>query len=328
MTQWDFVRLHGYGLVVAVGLVVGCATESGSADATGPDERRSSVAVRSVIGDEVIIDGGVAGRGGLGEELAVSPGQHAAQVRVGDAWSAPVEYEVEAGSRATVRIDWSSLPVGRVNDVPVGYEQNVEGESASGDGFSRKDFEAFADVRLGDETPSGRPLVVERVEGIVEHLGFQAGDQIYRAGGEPVDGLDDIVSVIRAASQGQSGELTLLRDGEKVALKFDPKAVSEMVGDEAGGGAGESSARPTERTDSAESGATTEQDGVSRLTVYSKPRGTIVVDGDDTGLKTPRSIEATPGKHRIRVKFQEGDQSEPKTVELEKGDRIKLFFRQ
>lgn len=70
-----------------------------------------------------------------------------------------------------------------------------------------------------------------------------------------------------------------------------------------------------------------DEDGTGRVTVYSKPKGTIQVDGSNEGQQTPGTIEVSPGEHDVQVKFKEGKMSESKTVRVRKGSRIKLFFR-
>ncbi|MGM0557562.1 MAG: PEGA domain-containing protein [Myxococcota bacterium] len=65
-----------------------------------------------------------------------------------------------------------------------------------------------------------------------------------------------------------------------------------------------------------------------RVTVYSKPNGTVLVDGSQTDEKTPGTVEVEPGRHDIQVKFDNGDVSEKKIIRVRKGSRIKLFFRQ
>lgn len=70
------------------------------------------------------------------------------------------------------------------------------------------------------------------------------------------------------------------------------------------------------------------EEGIGRVTVYSKPNGTILIDGSQTEEKTPGTVEVDPGRHEIQVKFDNGDVSEKKIIRVRKGSRIKLFFRQ
>lgn len=65
-----------------------------------------------------------------------------------------------------------------------------------------------------------------------------------------------------------------------------------------------------------------------RVTVYSKPRGQVLVDSKDSGKKTPNTVDAEPGRHEIQVRYEDGEVSEKKIVRVRKGSRIKLFFRQ
>lgn len=64
-----------------------------------------------------------------------------------------------------------------------------------------------------------------------------------------------------------------------------------------------------------------------RITVYSKPRGEIVLDGKPQGIFTPETIEAAKGEHEVQVIFEGGETSTVKTVRARKDSRIKLFFR-
>lgn len=70
-----------------------------------------------------------------------------------------------------------------------------------------------------------------------------------------------------------------------------------------------------------------EDSGTGRVTVYSKPKGTIFVDGGPRKQKTPGTVKVPAGRHDIQVEFQGGDMSESKTVRVREGSRIKLFFR-
>ena len=65
-----------------------------------------------------------------------------------------------------------------------------------------------------------------------------------------------------------------------------------------------------------------------KITVYSKPRGTVIIDGKDTGTAAPNTIDAEDGRHEVQVKYEDGVVSEKKIVRVRKGSKIKLFFRQ
>jgi len=67
---------------------------------------------------------------------------------------------------------------------------------------------------------------------------------------------------------------------------------------------------------------------VGRITVYSKPVGEVLVDGEPTGMMTPGEVVVDPGRHEIQVKFGEGELSGVKVVKMRAGTRAKLFFRQ
>lgn len=65
-----------------------------------------------------------------------------------------------------------------------------------------------------------------------------------------------------------------------------------------------------------------------RLTVYAKPRGTIIVDGKDTGRKAPNTITPGNGRHEIQIRYEDGEVSETKITRVRETSRIKMFFRQ
>jgi hypothetical protein len=71
-----------------------------------------------------------------------------------------------------------------------------------------------------------------------------------------------------------------------------------------------------------------EKDGQGRVTVYSKPKGDILIDGNGTGERTPGTVEVEPGRHEVQVRFEGGEESEKKIIRVRKGSRIKLFFRE
>jgi len=65
-----------------------------------------------------------------------------------------------------------------------------------------------------------------------------------------------------------------------------------------------------------------------KLTVYSKPKGEVFVDGSALGATTPminRQLEV--GRHEVQVKWDDGRMSEIKTIRIRKGSKLKLFFR-
>jgi hypothetical protein len=65
-----------------------------------------------------------------------------------------------------------------------------------------------------------------------------------------------------------------------------------------------------------------------KLTVYSKPKGEVYVDGAAIGATTPMiNRELELGRHEIQVKWETGQMSEVKTIRVRKGSKLKLFFR-
>jgi hypothetical protein len=71
-----------------------------------------------------------------------------------------------------------------------------------------------------------------------------------------------------------------------------------------------------------------DEDKEGRVTVYSKPKGKIMVDGNENGESTPSTVNVEPGRHELQVAFDDGEISEKKIVRVREGSRIKLFFRQ
>lgn len=65
-----------------------------------------------------------------------------------------------------------------------------------------------------------------------------------------------------------------------------------------------------------------------RVTVYSKPKGQILIDKRGTGERTPGTVKVEPGRHEVQVRFEGGKDSEKKIIRVRKGSRIKLFFRE
>lgn len=65
-----------------------------------------------------------------------------------------------------------------------------------------------------------------------------------------------------------------------------------------------------------------------KLTVYSKPKGEVFVDGNALGATTPMiNREVELGRHEVQVKWENGEMSEVKTIRIRKGSKLKLFFR-
>ncbi len=80
---------------------------------------------------------------------------------------------------------------------------------------------------------------------------------------------------------------------------------------------------PPPKKDEEEDDATT-----GKLTVYSKPKGEVFVDGNALGATTPMiNREVELGRHEVQVKWESGDMSEVKTIRIRKGSKLKLFFR-
>ncbi len=71
-----------------------------------------------------------------------------------------------------------------------------------------------------------------------------------------------------------------------------------------------------------------EGDEKGKLTVYSKPKGEVFVDGSPVGATTPMiNRELELGRHEVQVRWESGEMSEVKTIRIRKGSKLKLFFR-
>jgi hypothetical protein len=72
------------------------------------------------------------------------------------------------------------------------------------------------------------------------------------------------------------------------------------------------------------------QETIGYLGVSSSPRGTVLVDGRDTGVRTPaRRIELEPGRHEVQIRWDDSqDLSEVKYVLIRTGVNTNVFFRQ
>lgn len=71
-----------------------------------------------------------------------------------------------------------------------------------------------------------------------------------------------------------------------------------------------------------------EGDEKGKLTVYSKPKGEVFVDGSPLGATTPMiNRELDLGRHEVQVRWENGEMSEVKTIRIRKGSKLKLFFR-
>ncbi len=71
-----------------------------------------------------------------------------------------------------------------------------------------------------------------------------------------------------------------------------------------------------------------DQKSEGRVTVYSKPKGEILIDKSGSGERTPGTVKVEPGRHEVQVRFEGGKDSERKIIRVRKGSRIKLFFRE
>ncbi|CAN0532754.1 unnamed protein product, partial [Laminaria digitata] len=52
------------------------------------------------------------------------------------------------------------------------------------------------------------------------------------------------------------------------------------------------------------------------------------LDSKPTGLNTPETAYIEEGEHLVQVRFEDGETSKTKSVNVRAGSRVKLFFRQ
>ena len=66
-----------------------------------------------------------------------------------------------------------------------------------------------------------------------------------------------------------------------------------------------------------------------KISVASKPPGTVYIDGRSTGRKTPlRAHSVKGGYHKVKVKYPDGSYSGEKRALVKPGVEVKLLFRQ
>lgn len=335
-------RFPHFFLISAFIFTAACATAPSADEApTG------QLQVHSLIGEELLVDGGTVARADVDDKLEVPVGTRAVQVRIDDTWTDPVMVGVKAGETSAVDIPWEMLPVQQYEEIPVAavdretFEQMQQSspEPPSGDmhdmlgevemkQFSepgeavRDAFDVFAEVIPGDETPAGAPLVFERAQALAGQYGFQfqSGDQLYEVEGQPVENLDQLIDVLTEVSLNQGVRtITFLRDGEKWRYEYVPRLVEELQ---------TSLQQHLSDPELSETSDIDEGADGSGLTVYSRPRGTVFVDGEATGEVTPTTLALDPGTYSVTVQFDEEERSEEKQVRVPDDERVKVLFRQ
>lgn len=120
-----------------------------------------------------------------------------------------------------------------------------------------------------------------------------------------------------------------LRPGERRLLMVELTGMNQRPVAEDDSGRTRPTRRQNIRDDDDEEETTTEEDGEDgRITVYSRPRGNIYIGGEDMGERTPSTVDVAPGRHEVRVEYEDGEMSETKTVRVREGARVQLFFRE
>lgn len=110
-----------------------------------------------------------------------------------------------------------------------------------------------------------------------------------------------------------------LRPGEKRLLMVELTGMSDRGSGDNDNARPQRRAEPDDEDDIGEDG---------RITVYAQPQGEILIDDGETGEGTPGTVDIEPGRHEVKVRYEDDEMSETKTVRVRQGSRVKLFFRQ
>ena len=114
----------------------------------------------------------------------------------------------------------------------------------------------------------------------------------------------------------------VVRKGELRSMLVDLTGYQTAPSTPAAGGAARYTPPTPDKAEEEDSETT------GKLTVYSKPKGEVFVDGNAVGATTPMiNREVDLGRHEVQVKWESGDMSEVKTIRIRKGSKLKLFFR-
>jgi hypothetical protein len=133
------------------------------------------------------------------------------------------------------------------------------------------------------------------------------------------------------ASSGSEGPV----QGRTITLRLSPGETRVLMANPGGGTATRSRSTPTRASSSRRSSRRSrdndddDDDDTGYLGVSSSPRGTVYVDGENTGSTTPaRRIQLEPGRHEVRIFYDSLDRfSETKNVLIRAGVNTNVFFR-
>lgn len=101
----------------------------------------------------------------------------------------------------------------------------------------------------------------------------------------------------------------------------------ELTGFQGGGNAPPPRKNPPKKEPEEKAEEKGDEEEQGKVTVYSKPSGTIIIGGNKTGEKTPGTVDVENGRHEVQVEYDHGEMSEKKIIRVRQGSRIKLFFR-
>jgi hypothetical protein len=163
----------------------------------------------------------------------------------------------------------------------------------------------FEDVRV---TVDGQLYPRDSTEGVLLYAGYQY-EVLFESADESSRSSSNRVVPIRLAP------------GETRVLMAN-------LGDETASRSRSSRRRTTARR-SARDRDDDEDEEIGYLGVSSSPRGTVYIDGDNTGQMTPaRRIELEPGRHEVQIFYEsEEEMSETKNVLIRAGVNTNVFFR-
>lgn len=177
----------------------------------------------------------------------------------------------------------------------------------------------FGDVEVLIE---GEPYPRESMQGVLLWAGYQY----------------EIIMQTAGASSSTSSGATGTGDGgsaRTVTIRLRPGETRVLMANLGEGGPPAARTPPTtssrreRRGNRNQSDDEEDDEAIGYLGVSSTPRGTVYIDGENTGQTTPaRRIELEPGRHEVRIFYDSEERfSETKNVLIRAGVNTNVFFR-
>ncbi len=177
----------------------------------------------------------------------------------------------------------------------------------------------FGDVEVLIE---GEPYPRESMQGVLLWAGYQ---------------YEVVMQTAGASSSSSSGATGSSDSGSArtVTIRLRPGETRVLMANLGEGGppvartAPTSSSRRDRRRGRDQSEDEEDDEAIGYLGVSSTPRGTVYIDGENTGQTTPaRRIELEPGRHEVRIFYDSEERfSETKNVLIRAGVNTNVFFR-